>query len=441
MRVRKKFGILFGVGVQSRHESDVRAWLRLTLTPGLGPVLIARLVARFGSPDAVFSASAAELAQVQGISESRSATLARAIRDADTTADRELEAVERIGGCVIPIDHADYPPLLREIADPPPVLYVRGNLAVHADDFHAVAVVGSRRCTSYGIEQAERFSGVLARAGLTIASGGARGIDTAAHRGALRAQGRTIAVLGCGLGRCYPPENAELFEKVAANGALVSELPIDTPPNSENFPARNRIISGLALGVLVIEAGDKSGALITARKAGAEHGREVMVVPGRVDSPASHGSHQLLKKGEGLLVTEPGDVLDILRQPAGHHHDGTHAVRYAPARDMTDFASSGDDAAGEAVTPQADRGLFEAERAGGRSIAQARGAIAGDGGRRSVGLLNPVQTAILAALEEPKTIDQLAVATGLAMHQIRAELTMLEIQRRVRRDGPRLERV
>lgn len=434
------------MGGTPNQQGTVQSWLRLTLTPGLGPVLIARLVERFGSACAACEASAAELAQVQGISAARSGALVKAIREAQAEVDRELDAVARIGGRVIPIDHADYPPLLREIADPPPVLYVRGTLAVHAEDFHAVAVVGSRRCTSYGIEQAERFAGVLARAGLTIASGGARGIDTAAHRGALRSQGRTIAVLGCGLGRCYPPENAELFEKVAAHGAIVSELPINTPPSAENFPARNRIISGLALGVLVIEAGDKSGALITARQAGAEHGREVMVVPGRVDSPASHGSHQLLKKGEGLLVTEPGDVLDILMQPARHHHDGTHAGRYTPFRDagspdgqpaeslITPPAREKVSHAEELAEKTAARGLFDADRAG-QQPPKGREAA-----RRSAALLTPVQSAILTALEEPRTIDQLAVATGLAMHQIRAELTMLEIQRRVRRDGPRLQR-
>lgn len=386
------------------------------MTPGLGPVLIERLVARFGGPEAVLNASAKELEQIQGIGPARAVKLVAMLRDSLDPAQRELDLAARLGLSVLPIDHPDYPPTLREISSAPPLLYIKGTLSPHERDLHAVAVVGSRRCTAYGIEQAERFSGVLAGAGLTIVSGGARGIDTAAHRGAIRSGGRTIAVLGCGLGNCYPPENQELFERVAAQGCVVSELPIQTPPNAENFPARNRIISGLALGVLVIEAGEKSGALITARQAGAEHNREVMVVPGRVDSPSSRGSHELLKKGEGLLVTEPGDVLELLRTPAGHQHAGTHASRYG---------STPDEPSGDLFEPT----NRQAETAEPRPPAKAPGLPA-----------TPAQGRILAALEEPCTIDQLATRTGMALHEIRAELTMLEIQRRVRRDGPRLHR-
>ena len=381
----------------------LRDLLRLTLTPGLGPVLIARLLAAFGSARGVLGASARELERVKGIDAAKSVGFGRGMKESDALVDGELAHAARLGVTLVPKGDPRYPPLLATISDAPPLLYVRGRLSPADLDRYCVAIVGSRECTAYGIEQAERFAGVLAGAGLTVVSGGARGIDTAAHRGALRAGGRTVAILGCGLAECYPPENAALFDSISRDGwpggAVVSELPLRTPPGAENFPARNRLISGMCLGVVVIEAGKRSGSLITARLAAEDHGREVMAVPGRVDSPASQGTLELLKLGGAALVANPGDVLELLETPARHSFDGTHADRYAdPARPPELF-----DRAGAAAGPVTDG-----------------------------------QRAILAALAEPRTLDELARATGLSPAIVRSELTVLEIQRRVNRQGAKI---
>lgn len=387
---------------------ETRDLLRLTLTPGLGPVLIARLLAAFGSPEAVLAASPRELERVRGIGGSKSATIARGLKESAGLVTPELDLAERLGVRLVTRASDEYPALLAQLPDAPPLLYVKGRLAPALADRYPVAIVGSRDCTAYGIEQAERFAGVLGGAGLTIVSGGARGIDTAAHRGALRAGGRTVAVLGCGLAECYPPENAPLFEQIASDsrGAIISELPLRTPPHADNFPARNRLISGMSLGVIVIEAGRRSGSLITARMAAEDHGREVMALPGRVDSPASRGSLELIKEGGAALVTEPGDVLALLETPARHTFGGTHAIRYAdPGR-----------------TPEA---LFEEPAAPSSQPASP---------------LTPVQQAILNALDEPLTWDELARATGFTPAELRAQVTVLEIQRRVERAGTRIGR-
>ncbi len=380
------------------------AVLRLTLTPGLGPVLIDRLIAEFGGPEAALSATASKLRRVRGIGPGTAEPIARGLADSEGLVEPELQRAAELGVSLVFKSGPGYPQLLAELPDAPPLLYVKGELAGEGSDRYPVAIVGSRRCTAYGVEQAERFGGLLARSGLTIVSGGARGIDTAAHRGALRAEGRTVAVLGCGLAHAYPPENEELFEQIAARGAVVSELPLDTPPTPDNFPARNRIISGLSLGVLVIEAGIKSGALITARMAGEEHGREVMALPGRVDSEASQGSLTLLKEGGAALVMNPGDVLSLLESPARHHHGGSHAARYGGA--------------GPGAVTEPDGEVTARDEAG----------------------LSPEQRAILAVLERPATIDELAMATSMPPHVLRAELTVLEMQRRVKRDGPSVAR-
>jgi DNA processing protein len=373
-------------------------------------VLISRLLEKFGSAQDVCRASAALLQTVQGIGPGKSADLARGLATSEALAQAEVSLAEKLGVHLVAKGTDEYPPLLAEISDAPPLLYVKGKLDPHGPDRYSVAIVGSRQCSAYGIEQAQRFGGILARAGLTIVSGGARGIDTASHRGALLSGGRTIAVLGCGLAHYYPPENAELFEKIAASGAVVSELPLSTAPHPDNFPSRNRIISGLSLGVLVVEAGHRSGALITARLAVEEHGREVMALPGRVDSPTCRGSLDLLKSGGAALVTDPGDVINALESCAHHQHRGTHGVRFTP------------------TTPAA-QDLFSQTDAEPKLAAT------------SVALPAPEShKAIIEALEEPMTFDQLSAATGLEPGRLRTEVTLLEVQRRVVREGPRLRR-
>ena len=363
------------------------------MIPGLGPVRIAALLDRFGSAQAVLGASHAELRTVRGLGDATAAAIA-ADRTSDARAREDADRALNAGVSIVTRSEPGYSPLLGAVPAAPALLYVKGHADFAGADRFPIAVVGSRQCTPYGIEQAERFAGVLARSGLSIVSGGARGIDTAAHRGALRSQGRTLVVMGCGLDHTYPPENAALFAQVVEQGGcLISELPMATAPTRENFPSRNRIISGISLGVLLIEAGVGSGALITAKLALEDHNREVFAIPGRVDSPASCGSLELLKSGGAALVTDPGDVLSALEGPARHLHEGTHTDRFAPA---------------EPTEPE----LFQ------RSTP-----------------MTAAPSALLEALDQPQTIDQLAQRTGLNVGALRAEVTLLEIQKRVTREG------
>lgn len=370
--------------------------LRIALTPGLGPVRAARCIEAFGSAPDLFSASPAALQRVPGIGSVLAPRIAAGLKASQDLAQRQLESADRIGATIIARGGPDYPPLLGELEDAPLVLYCRGRLLPHGDDRYPVGIVGSRACTLYGLEQSARFAGALARAGLTVVSGGARGIDTSAHRGALDAAGRTIAVMGCGLAHAYPPENTDLFEQIVAEdrGAIISELPIETPAAAENFPGRNRIISGLSLGVLVIEAGAKSGALITARLAAEEQGREVMALPGRVDSQASRGALELIRDGGAAPVIEPGDVIHTLENAARHHFEGTHEARFSPG-------------------PEGPRRPDPGSTVG----------------------LSPVQRQIVAMLEQPASADQISVQLGLEPGALRPELTMLELSRRIRRVG------
>lgn len=289
-----------------------RHWLQLSLTPGIGPVLIRRIVARAGSVEAACAATGTLLREVEGIGSAKASAVVDGLRLAAGEVDAELGRAASAGVTILCPDDATYPALLREIPDPPAALYVRG--ALEPRDLHAVAIVGSRRCSLYGREQAERFAALLAGAGVTVVSGGARGIDSAAHRGAMQPlNGRTIAVLGSGVDVPYPPENEPLFRQIATEGrgAVLSEYPLGTPPVAENFPRRNRLISGLSRGVLVVEADLRSGALITARQAVDDHGRTVFALPGRVDSPTSAGPHQLIRDG-ATLVTSLDDILHEL---------------------------------------------------------------------------------------------------------------------------------
>ena len=292
---------------ESCASDQARRYLRLQMAEGIGPILARRLIDQFGSIDAVLNASPGELAGVEGIGHRRGRALADARND--RAADRELELAARLGLRIVCLDDAEYPHPLRHINDPPLCLYVRGRL--DPQDAVGLAVVGSRKCTRYGAGQAERFGAALASAGFCVISGLARGVDGAALQAAVAAGGRSIAVLGNGLSTVYPPEHGELAMKIAARGAVVSEVPLESPPEATNFPHRNRIIAGLGLGVLVIEAAHRSGASITARLA-SEYNREVFAVPGRVDTPTAHGVNALIRDGQAKLVTCLQDILDDL---------------------------------------------------------------------------------------------------------------------------------
>ena len=352
--------------------------LRLTMVRGVGPRLRAALLEHFGSVEAVLAAPIAELAQVPGIGRKLSA----AIREAPSVADvrEEIECCRQHGIELVTESHVDYPQRLREIIDPPGLLFVRGRLL--GQDGMAVAIVGSRHATTYGLEQAERLARSLARAGLTIVSGLARGIDAAAHRGALAVGGRTLAVLGSGLASIYPPEHRRLADEVAASGALVSELAPRVEAMGSTFPQRNRLISGLSLGVIVVEAALRSGALITARHA-MEQGREVLAVPGRIDNRLARGCHRLLRDG-AKLVESVDDVLE----------------------ELGPLASPAPDGEGRPIERPAELQLNEVERR------------------------------VLAAIaREPTLIDQVVDAVGLPTSQVLSTISALEIRHLVRRTG------
>jgi len=286
-------------------DTDERlAVVRLHLTPGVGPRLYAALIEHFGSARAAVDAPGATLVEVQGIGRDTAGRIRDGVADADPQA--ELDRAADAGVCVLVRGESAYPPGLGYLNAAPPVIYVKGTL--EPEDAQAVTVVGTRRCSLYGSDQAERLAGGLARAGFTVVSGLARGIDSSAHRGALAAGGRTLAVLGNGLGAVYPPENARLADAIVERGALISEFPMATGPTAENFPRRNRILAALALGTVVIEAGRRSGALITARFA-SELGKDVFAVPNRVDAPGAAGVHALLRDG-ATLVDSVTDILD-----------------------------------------------------------------------------------------------------------------------------------
>lgn len=284
-----------------------RKYLRVHLTASLGPVITARCLEMLGGIDALLGAPAEQLRRVDGVGSARAEQICRDREKVDV--DAEIEAASRLGAHILCLEDEGYPAALRQIPDPPVCLYVRGRLEPR--DAFCVAVVGTRNPTHYGAEQARRFGYLLAQAGCAVVSGLARGIDALAHAGALEAGGRTIGVLGHGLGHVFPPEHADLFEKVAAHGALITEFPIDTRPDRGTFPVRNRIIAGLSLGTLVVEGGRQSGSLITARLAG-EYDREVFAIPGRIDHARAEGPNRLIRDQHAKLVTCLEDILSEL---------------------------------------------------------------------------------------------------------------------------------
>ncbi len=350
-----------------------RDLLALHLVPGIGPRLAAALLAHFGSTAALLKATTAQLRDVPHLPEKVAQQLQQAL--ATGNVDKELALLEEHGVRLVPLGAPAYPPLLATIAVPPRFLYVRGDFETDK----AIAIVGSRQCSSYGRRVAEHLAQDLVRAGYAIVSGLARGIDACAHRGALEAKGKTWAVLAGGLAKVYPPEHNDLADEIARLGALVCEQPMQMAPMAEMFPARNRIISGLSRAVIVVEANEKSGALITARHA-AEQGREVFAVPGQVDSPTSGGTLKLLREG-AKLVRQARDVLEDLEGIAP-------LLEKTPALPETSVAPPG---------------------------------------------LDDLERAIWEFLGEPRTVDDICVHTEKPMASLSGVLMKLEMKRALRR--------
>ena len=279
---------------------------RILTAEGIGVATARRLIASLGSPEAVVEASPSALAGVPGLNATSAALIAAAIKASNPN--RELQALRSCGGRFVPWDGDEYPPELCRIPDPPPLLRVRGEPWDPASP--AVALVGTRRCSAYGRRQAIRFAGACAASGVVVVSGGARGIDAAVHQAVIRSGGRTVAVLGSGLGCPYPPEHESLFDDiVASGGSVISEFPTTAPPRPGQFPRRNRIVSGLSRGVLIIEAPRRSGALITARLAVEDQGRDAWVVPGPVEGGRSDGGHRAIAEGWAALIDTPEALL------------------------------------------------------------------------------------------------------------------------------------
>ncbi len=365
--------------VVPNSPEELLAELRLALTPGVGPLTHRRLLDYFSSAAAAMAATESELRDVEGVGPK----LAKAIRDSarSSDAERELAFCKAHGISLLVDSDPRYPRDLREIPDPPGILFARGELI--PQDALGIAIVGTRHATTFGLDQAEKLAGGLSRAGLTIISGLARGIDACAHRAALAAAGRTVAILGSGVMNIYPPEHDRLAEEVIARGALLSEHPPQSPPLAGAFPQRNRIITGMSLGVIVVEANLRSGALISARHA-MEQGREVFAVPGRVDSRTSQGCHRLIRDG-AKLVECVDDVLEELGP------------------------------------------LSAAVPAG-----------AGDGEVRHPGelVLNDQEQVVLQAIESsPTTIEQVIAACELPVQRVLATISVLEMRKLVRRLG------
>ncbi|MEO0515109.1 MAG: DNA-processing protein DprA [Planctomycetota bacterium] len=380
------------------NDPESRALLALMLTPGLGQTLIGRCVEQFGSAEATLGVTGQHLGGIKGISANRAGELKRKLDDVvkSGAVDRELAAVHAADARLVHRDSGEYPKLLRHIPDPPLMLWLRGEL--RQDDALGLGIVGSRKCSHYGREQADRFAAQCATAGLCIISGGAYGIDIAAHRAVLRVKGRTVAVIGSGLGVPYPKDHVPVFDEIVGEGlgAVVSEFPMSVGPKPENFPRRNRIISGMAMGVLVIEAAKRSGALITARLCVEDHGRECMALPGRVDAPASAGCHQIIREGWATLVTSATDVLDQLG-------DAGQLLK-------ADFNETPSHAKPQAEEDLAPPSLFDVT-------------------------LTPSQKKLVEALGEGRSLDQLVAWMDTEVGPVQADLTMLEIRGVIQRQG------
>lgn len=388
------------------------AYLQLSLVRGVGPILLARLVDAAGSAAGALVLARGNAASVEGIGRKRADELKAAVPQAIDRAKAVAERCEELGiSWVTPHDvDGHYPVALRDVPDRPAVLYIQGRLEPR--DLNAVAIVGARACSNYGREQAERFGLNLATCGVTVVSGGARGVDSAAHRGALMdPAGRTICVVGSGLDVIYPPENKGLFEKITQRGAVVSEYPPGSAPEKQNFLRRNRIIAGLSRGVLVVEADEHSGALVTCRVAIDDYNRPVFAVPGRIDNPLSFGPHKFIREG-AVLVSCLDDLIAELG-PVG------------------EFARSDAQSGGEAP------GLFAGHTSATEATPDTAPAQRGD-----TVVVEGREKQVLEGLgRDELSVDELVETTGLEAGAVQAALTMLTIKTMVRRvDGQKYVR-
>ena len=308
------------------------AFVALNLIEGVGPVRVRSLIEHFGDAPAVLSASKSQLLQVRSIGDETATAISNWEKDIDLAG--EMKRLTDSGCRVLIQTDEEYPASLREIYDPPMVLYVKG--ALSPKDKNSVAMVGSRQTTHYGIETARKLAYQLAYIGVTVVSGGARGIDTAAHQGALAAKGRTVCVLGTGISIVFPPENKELFDRIAENGAVLSQFPFNRNGDKQSFAIRNRIVAGMTLGTVVVEADLNSGALITSNFA-TEYGRQVFAVPGRIDSPRSKGCHDLIKKG-AKLCEGAEDILSEFEYlfPASNRSPSAGETGVLPALELSE---------------------------------------------------------------------------------------------------------
>jgi DNA processing protein len=400
-------------------------YLKLARIPTIGPVLIKRLLDTFGSPEGALGASADRIATLQDFGTKRAEAFLRGAATVDPRA--EYDQLVAANVTLLCPEDPRYPLGLKWIHDPPIVLFTRGNL--QRDDLLSIGIVGSRECTLYGRQQAERFGAELAESNLVVISGGARGIDTGAHEGALRVGGRTIVVQGCGLANTYPPENARLYERIVndGSGAIVSELPLHEPPVASNFPPRNRIIAGMSLGVLVIEANLRSGSLITARLAADDYGREVFALPGRVDSAASAGTHHLIKTAAARLIENVGDIVEALGDVGRFLNTGEKPSRagnpiHIPARPARSSVPKAAQASAKATAPS---GLpFTPQTSNPSTPAM------------PTVPLTPAQRSIIDTLQSGKhSADDLCDHTRLPASVVIAELTLLQIRGKVQRLG------
>jgi DNA processing protein len=308
---------------------EISYWLALSLIPGIGSILIQRLLERFKTPDAVFRAPMKELLKIEGLGRKVAGEIQKG--PPERAVQRELSLLKGVGGKIVTLKDNDYPMRLKDIYDPPALLYVRGEL--RREDELAVAIVGSRKTSPYGRWITERIGQDLARHGVTVVSGMARGIDSVAHKGALQGGGRTIAVLGCGVDVIYPSENRNLFYQIIEHGAILSEFPMGSPPEGGHFPKRNRIISGLSIGAVIVQASAESGSLITAGYA-LEQGREVFAVPGNVGAEGSRGTNQLIKDGAKMVESSEDILEEILPQWSREREAPPHGG--LPVPDLTE---------------------------------------------------------------------------------------------------------